>query len=271
MVILHKGSTLFYTQHGHGPEHLLLFHGFGQDHRAFDSWIEPLAHTHTLYLFDLYYHGQSTWPETDRPVQKEDWQAVIQTILDAHQVDHFSVAGYSLGARFALAAAETFAAKTRHIFLIAPDGIATNPWYALATSSAAGRILFNSMITRHKRFLSVAGYLQSLRLVHPNLVRFAAYQMSTEEKRSRVYASWVVFRALRFSLQALAARFNAHHISVTMVAGRHDPVIRAEGMPRFLKLLQRHHLEILDGGHHGLIARSLPFVQAALTPPPPVS
>jgi pimeloyl-ACP methyl ester carboxylesterase len=271
MFISYKDSTLFYTRQGHGPENMLLFHGFGQDHRAFDSWVAALANTHTLYIVDLYYHGQSTWPSPNTPLQKADWRAVVELLLAQHTLHRFSIAGYSIGARFALATAETFPERTSTVFLIAPDGIAGNAWYALATGSGPARRLFHSMIARHGRFLSAARALQLLRLVPANLVKFASFHMSTEARRARVYAAWVVFRRLSFSLRALATVFNAHRIGVVLIAGQHDPVIRGEGMLRFLRMLQHHYLATLDAGHSGLIARSLPLVQQPPIAPPPTS
>lgn len=271
MFIAYKGSTLFYTRQGHGPENMLLFHGFGQDHCAFDTWAAALVNTHTLYIVDLYYHGQSTWPSPNTPLQKADWRAILELLFAQHALDRFSIAGYSIGARFALATAEAFPERTVTVFLIAPDGITRNAWYALATGTTPTRQLFHSMIAHHGRFLSAAQALRSLRLVPPNLVKFASYHMSTEERRRRVYASWVVFRRLTFSLRALATILNGHRVGVVMVVGKHDPVIRAEGMPRFLRLVQRHHLVTLDAGHSGLVARSLPLVQQPPIAPPPTS
>jgi pimeloyl-ACP methyl ester carboxylesterase len=271
MFIHYKDSALFYTRQGHGPENMLLFHGFGQDHRAFDAWVAALANTHTLYIVDLYYHGQSTWPLPDRPLQKADWRAILELLLAQHALERFSLAGYSIGARFALAAAEAYPERIATVYLIAPDGITRNTWYALATGTAPARRLFQSMIAHHSRFLSAAQALRSLRLVPANLVKFASFHMSTEERRARVYASWVVFRALSFSLRGLASVFNTHRIGVVMIVGKHDPVIRAEGMPRFLRLLQHHHLATLDAGHSGLIARSLLLVQQPPIVPPPTS
>jgi pimeloyl-ACP methyl ester carboxylesterase len=271
MFIPYKGSALFYTRQGHGPENMLLFHGFGQDHHAFDTWTAALANTHTLYVVDLYYHGQSTWSSPDTPIQKADWRAILELFFAQHPLEHFAVAGYSIGARFALATAEAFPERTTTVFLIAPDGITGNTWYSLATGTAPARRLFYSMIAHHGRFLSAAQALRSMRLVPTNLVKFASYHMSTEERRHRVYAAWVVFRRLTFSLRALAAGLNAHRVGVVMIVGKHDPVIRAEGMPRFLRLVQRHHLATLDAGHSGLIARSLSLVQQPPIGPRPTS
>jgi pimeloyl-ACP methyl ester carboxylesterase len=271
MFISYKGSALFYTRQGHGPENMLLFHGFGQDHHAFDTWTAALANTHTLYIVDLYYHGQSTWSSPDTPIQKADWRAILELFFAQHPVERFSIAGYSIGARFALATAEAFPERTTTVFLIAPDGITGNTWYSLATGAPPARRLFYSMIAHPGRFLSAAQALRSMRLVPANLVKFASYHMSTEERRHRVYAAWVVFRRLTFSLRALAARLNAYRVGVVMIVGKHDPVIRAEGMPRFLRLVQRHHLATLDAGHSGLIARSLPLVQQPPIGPPPTS
>ena len=271
MFIPYKGSALFYTQVGHGPENMLLFHGFGQDHHAFDSWTTALANTHTLYIVDLYYHGQSSWSSPDTPIQKTDWRAILTLLFTQHPLERFSIAGYSIGARFALATVEAFPERTTTVFLIAPDGITGNTWYSLATGTAPTRQLFYSMIAHHGRFLSAAQVLRSMRLVPANLVKFASYHMSTEERRRRVYAAWIVFRRLTFSLRTLAVRLNTHRVGVVMIVGKHDPVIRAQGLRRFLRLIQYSHFATFDAGHSGLIARSLSFVQQPPIEPRPTS
>jgi len=65
-----EGATLVYRKSGSAKKTLLLFHGFGQDHTAFDA-IDTLNELYTCYSFDLFFHGQSTWANDDNPISKK--------------------------------------------------------------------------------------------------------------------------------------------------------------------------------------------------------
>lgn len=244
---------LYYVKTGHGDKTLLLFHGFGQDHSVFLPLVEQISHRYTCYIFDLYFHGKSHGMETDAPLEKNEWKTALQFILDENGVDNFSLLGYSLGAKFVLSSLESFPAKVKEIFLIAPDGIHINPWYKLATSTLLFRKLFKSMIYHHDRFMSIAKFANTVGLVDNGLLRFAENQMSTEEKRRRVYYSWVVLRNLKSDLKVIADLINKNSIELTIVVGKLDKVIPAVHMHRLLKHVPLHRFEIADATHRQLI------------------
>ncbi|MFZ6010488.1 MAG: alpha/beta fold hydrolase [Bacteroidota bacterium] len=239
---------------------MLVFHGFGQDYEAFNWFSKSLAEKYTLYIFDLYFHGKSVWAHNEQPLEKHDWKETVVSFLKCHNIDEFSLAGFSLGGKFALATLEAFPEKVMEIYLIAPDGIKTSFWHHLATYPLAFRSLFKSMILHHNRFLWLARALNKLSLVDKGLIRFSEHQMSTEEKRRRVYYSWVVFRHLKFSVQALAKVINHHHIDVTVIVGKYDKVILPKNMDSFQKRLHRSQLLILETGHNGLIDKAVEFI-----------
>jgi pimeloyl-ACP methyl ester carboxylesterase len=86
------------------------------------------------------------------------------------------------------------------------------------------------------------------------LIKFAELQMNTEEKRKRVYYSWVVFRHLTFDLISIAKLINDHSIALTVVVGKYDKVIRPENMNKLLRHIPRHRLIVLEVGHNNLIS-----------------
>jgi pimeloyl-ACP methyl ester carboxylesterase len=226
---------------------------------VFDFFATSLARQYTFYVFDLYFHGKSTWTAGEKTLTKEEWKEILSLFLRENDITGFSVAGFSLGGKFALATLEAFPEKTEGIFLIAPDGIKTSFWYSLATYPVIFRKFFRSMILHPNRFLSLATGLNKTGLVDQGLIRFAEYQMNTEEKRSRVYYSWVVFRQLRFDLDHIAGLINHHRIKLTLIVGKYDKVIAPENMNRLLKKIPTCRFEVLESGHTGLINQSLPY------------
>lgn len=238
----------------------MVFHGFGQDHTLYVPLLRSLSPAYTLYIVDLFFHGKSEWNAGERPLQKKVWKDIVEVLLRENNIASFSILGYSLGGKFAMATVESFPKQIRRVFLIAPDGIKTSFWYSLATYPTVLRKFFKSMIFRHDRFLWIAAKLNEFNLVEKGLIRFADYQMGTEARRKRVYYSWVVFRHLTFDVKKIARLINENNIALTMIVGKYDKVIRPQNMHRLLKHVRHFNLEVLESGHTGLIRESLPFV-----------
>ena len=253
----HKNATLAYQQSGNGTEPLLLFHGFGQNHSAFAPLFDSLTKYYTFYSFDLFFHGHSQWPFGERPLSKEFWHDMLSQFLLENKIGKFSLLGFSLGAKFALASFEAFPSRVNKVYLIAPDGIRTSTWYSLATYPIVLRALFKSMIARPGLFSSIAKMARTLNLIDKKVLRFGESQMQTEENRSRVYYSWVVFRHLHFDQRKLAALLNSNRVFVTILIGQFDTIITAENMQGFITKVPQATLQILSTGHNGLIKESV--------------
>jgi pimeloyl-ACP methyl ester carboxylesterase len=256
-----EGSKLHYVKAGEGKEILLFFHGFGQDHTIYIPLIQSLAGTYSLFIFDIFYHGRSTWAHGERPLDKVTWRKIFNIFLSKNGIDKFSLVGYSLGGKFALATLDSFPDKVSKIFLIAPDGIRENVWHRIATSSFIMRRFLKGMIGNYNWFETLANTVVKWKIADPGLARFADYQMGTEAKRKRVYFTWVVFRRLKFSIRSLAKIINDYKIETTLIVGKYDTVILPEHMKGFLKLLKNYKFEILESGHSGMIYQSLPFIK----------
>lgn len=266
--IRYKKSLLHYNMVGTGDRNIFVFHGFGQDHQAFQSVSESLADHCTLFVFDLYFHGKSQWGYDEKPLEKDEWKATVQILLDEYNIKRFSLAGFSLGAKFVLATAEAFPEQTEAIILLAPDGIKTSFWYSLATYPVAFRKLFKSMIHSPGRLARIIAALKWLALIDNGLLRFAEYQMNTPEKRERVYFSWVVFRRLKVDMKTIAGLINRYSIPFTLIIGKYDKVIKGKNMNRLLRRLKSYRLEILESGHNGLIRESAKYIRLAVEPEP---
>jgi len=251
-----QNSTLHYTTLGTGPKNLLMFHGFGQDNNSFHAFSKVLSEQYTAHIFDLYFHGQSHWGHGEATLEKSHWKETVKAFLQENKIENFTLAGYSLGGKFALATLEAFPEKTNGIILLAPDGIKTSFWYTLATYPIVVRKIFKRMIRQPSLFQSVARFLHSWRVVDKGVLKFAEFQMNSEEKRNRVYYSWVVFRHLNVDLTKVAALINQNKIPVTVIVGQYDKVIEPKRMESLLKKLHHYTFETPETGHTGLIAES---------------
>lgn len=217
---------------------------------------------YTAFAFDLFFHGASTW-QNSRPLTRRRWRELVAAFLQQQGIEKFSVLGFSMGARFALATARAFPTQVREVFLLAPDGLKLNPWYALAVYPWPTRWLFRQLTLRGSWFDRLAAFLQQRGWVHFSLLRFAQYQMNTPERRARVYFSWITFRRLMFSSRRMATLFNKHDIRVTLIVGIHDPVIPPSYVEEFARRLKHVTLHELECGHHNLISASAALLARA--------
>jgi len=252
--INYNNSNLFYYKFGIGQKHILLFHGFGQDHTTFDSWIEVLKNDYTIYAFDLFFHGESVWNE-NHPLEKDDWKKILSIFFEKENINEFEVGGFSLGGKFALATLEAFPNQTKKIILAAPDGIKVNFWYGLATYPVLMRGIFETVVSKPQLFFSLAKFLQSIRVIDNYLLRFVVLQMDTEQKRKQVYAVWILFRPLKFDMKEIAQLINERKIGLKIMIGKFDRVIPVKEMNRLLKYVPEGKLKIIDAGHNNLIEK----------------
>jgi pimeloyl-ACP methyl ester carboxylesterase len=248
---------LNYVKTGSGQNTILMFHGYGQDHTIFNKYDDD---TYTFYHIDLFFHGQSIWDKDEQPLEKSEWKKLIDKILTENNINSFTVLGFSMGGKFAMATLEAFPERVNEIILLAPDGIKTSYWYSLATYPIAFRKFFRSMISNHKRFLAIASGAKRLGLIDKGVLRFVETQMDSEEKRKRVYFSWVVFRHLKFDIDHIAELINKHKIKLRLFVGRYDKIITAGNMTRLTSKVKDAQFEIVEAGHNSLINKVIDYL-----------
>ncbi|MCB2409652.1 alpha/beta fold hydrolase [Hymenobacter lucidus] len=246
-------TLLHFRKYGTGPRVVLAFHGYGQSEGHWRGMAAVLGPDVTLYAFDLFYHGSSKLAKADSPLTKKRLGELLGEFLAEQNIEKFGLLAFSMGAKFALTAVEQFQTRVEKVWLIAPDGIKTQFWYALATYPPWMRGVLGRAVLRPQRLLRFIDGLAQRRLVDSGLVRFAQWQLDSREKRLRVYRSWVGFRNLVFNTRQLASLLNRHVTPVTFFLGRHDRVIPHAGLQEFIASLRHAHTVLLEAGHAGLI------------------
>jgi hypothetical protein len=113
------------------------------------------------------------------------------------------------------------------------------------------------MISKPERFHSITRFAHAIGLIDKSLMRFVESQMNTEEKRNRVYLSWVVFRHLHFDMSSIAHIINTNKIHSTLVVGNFDKIITVKSMNSLLLKLDKPNLVILQTGHNEILSRWL--------------
>lgn len=249
------GHTLHFHKTGTGKTVVLWFHGFGQNHLAFNKIIEPDQQEFTHYIFDLFYHGNSVWA-SNTPIKKHTWKELIQRFLDENGITQFHVVAFSIGCRFGVTIAEQFPNQVQTLTLLAPDGIQFRFWYALVTYPYLSRKLFHRIVTKPALWNRLLSVLEFTRIIDRKLLRFAQRQMDSEQKRSQVYNSWVNFRHLKSHATKLGQLANHYKMHITLVAGTRDKIVPATLVQKLQYRMPQLHYHSLNANHNELIGMS---------------
>lgn len=244
---------MYYQVYGSGEHVVLAFHGYGQDHAHFSTIAGVLQPRVQLIAFDLFFHGRSVLHKKDMPLQKEFLARLLRTFLAQHQIKQFSLMAFSMGGKFALAILEYFPDQINRVLLVAPDGISTSFWYNVASYPGWLQGLFKRTVVRPARFFQFIDWLDKKRLVDSGLVKFAAWQMNSPQKRLRVYKSWVGFRPLTFDIRKIVRLLNSRQIQFTLILGEYDQVISGKRLQVFARSLQYGEVVVLKTGHTFLL------------------
>mgnify|MGYP006266987447 CR=1 FL=1 len=246
----YEDENLHYITVGQGAEALIAFHGFGQDLQLFHRLAEKISERFTIYLFDVYYHGNSTRPEI--PLTKDQWKATLSSFLSSKKIDRFSILSYSLGGRFGIAAAYEFAERVNELFLIAPDAIITSIWYRFSTSFGFKR-LFKYLMKNPGSFQRLLNFMERYKLVNRTLIQFARKELGPKENRIKVYRCWIYFKELKYPTEDLVKRFNRHNIRIHLLLGSKDRIITPEEVREKWQHIRSIDYKIIPAKHHELV------------------
>lgn len=250
------GPTLAYRSYGHGPAQVLAFHGFGRTGEDFHILAGPLGDRCTIHTFDLHFHGHSPgYPErADRPFAPQELASFFTAFLDHLGAPKAGLIGYSLGGRIALCLLEQMPGRIDRVFLAAPDGLKTRPWYRGLACSSIGRRLYKRFVVNPTVTHAIIHGLRSVRLMNERMHRFLIGQTDSRAKRQLVHDVWLSYRRIEPDLARVAENAVEQGIPVHLFFGTHDRVIR----PALGENLRRHAQEWIT-------QQELPFGHVLLT------
>lgn len=237
---------------GTGTEIMLLFHGFGQTGEAFHDWYNALAPTHTLYAFDLFFHGESDQKET--PVTVTYWGQLIEAFSNQQQINQFHLAGFSLGGRFVNATIIRIPDRIKSITYVAPDGFYESPWQTLALTF---RPIFRYLMEHPEALLKMADAAEKYRLSSPSLVNFAKRELKDIENRIRVYRSWIFLKPMIRNHKQVTQSIDDHDLKCTLVLGSKDHIIPPKKVIPKFKSVAGVTICVIEKRHHEMIGAAL--------------
>ena len=231
----------------------------GQDFSCFQKFAQTFENQYTTYLFDLPFHGKS---EVDEPIiTKGIWKQYLSKFLQENNIQNFSVIGFSMGGRFALATIEAFSDSIENAILLAPDGITEDPFYYGATRFGFTRNLFKKILKNNHKFHGFAGLLSRMGIVHESVLKFAKMMVDTPKKQEQLYKSWVGFRTLRFDVKKLAQLVNNQGINVQVFMGKYDKLLPIHNVYPLTKYLKNVELIMLESTHGRLVDKTTEYLK----------
>ncbi|MEP0984196.1 alpha/beta hydrolase [Ekhidna sp.] len=251
MTCIQKDSgQLNYFKYGGGDNALLAFHGFGQNNEIFKGWVKEVGQEYTIYSFDLFYHGISQ--RKNEKLSKEEWKSYLESFLIQEKINSFSILGFSLGGRFAIASALALPERTKEITLIAPDGVFLTIWFKLATNPSI-KWIFKYVMLQPNLLEKLMVFNDKYRIVSPYLGDFVRKELGGHANRKRVYISWNNFKSLGYSKKQLSKLFQEQTFERRIILGSRDHIIKPEKILPIIQTMGAFKVEVLPLKHHQLI------------------
>ena len=261
--VRHAAGKLAYRRFGSGSEVWIFFHGFGQCHQDMLTF-DKLRTPNQRFLFvDLIYHGQSSWNTSEKDLKKEEWKAILLSLLQKESIDTFHLVGYSMGGKFALLSYELLPERISSLSLLAPDGIKTGLWYSMSNYPSGIHPLFKQVVFRPKRFFTLVDGLKTAGLLQKSLVKFVKTQLETRSKRAQAYLVWKVLGGLHLQLGIVIRQLRQRPIPVTLVLGEFDRMVSPKNLERFTAKVPQLRLLQLPVGHGQLIEATVSYLHQA--------
>ncbi|MCD6065163.1 MAG: alpha/beta hydrolase fold protein [Flavipsychrobacter sp.] len=256
-------ERLHYLGMGSGQKLLLAFHGYNNTAQIFQPFASYLGNEYTIISVDLPHHGKSEWPELRR-FDVPQLRQLVTLLMEEHGVSKLSLMGYSMGGRVCLKTVELMPAYIDKVLLIAPDGLAFNPFYYFLTRTAVGSAIFRRFLTDPQRYMRLIEFARRRKWLDESRYKFAMQYLQTESARNFLLRVWPGMSQLIPDSRRLQAAIQKHQVPVHIFMGNYDRIIPVPLAKKFKKELETVQLHILDKGHRVFDAETLPDMAKCL-------
>jgi len=253
---------LAYQKHGVGKNITLLFHGFGQNMKAYEPFLELIKVDDCFLVFDMFYHGHSSWKSVDQKLTKAIWRKILLQLMKKEGFEKFNLIGYSMGGKFCLVSYELFPCHVNSLLLMAPDGIKTGFWYNMATFPGFLNKLFKRVIFHPERFFRIMDFLHRMGILQNSLIKFVKSQMQTRTMRAQIYFTWNVFKPLKPNLKQISYFLNSNQTPFTLFTGEYDKMVTFKNLSEFSSKISHANNIELSCGHNALIEETAGYLKA---------
>jgi pimeloyl-ACP methyl ester carboxylesterase len=237
---------------GTGIKKMISFHGFGQS--GFDYL--PLSEAmpeYTFFSIELPFHGMSHISDAQQPISSAQVIELMENLMVEEDISIVSLCGFSIGAKFLFPIIENLHRFIDQVFFLAPEGISSNFWYRLATSTKMARGIFFRLVHNQKAMRKLVGLAVGLKIISGKVGMFATRALAANGKGRLVYDTWCSLRFLKLHHDKAALVINSSGIKVVFAYGSEDHIIRKNTMLPLYRRINKSEVLDLSCGHHDLI------------------
>ena len=217
-----KNSVIHYYKFGHGPRTLFCLHGYGREAKDFLFLEKHIENKYVAYAIDLPFHGETKWKEKLLFTDKDLLQ-IFELVCG--NTNKFSLLGYSMGGRVVLHLLSTCPQRIHNVALLAPDGLHVNFWYALATRTTVGNLLFRKTIAGPGWLFQIVARGGRLNVYNRSILKMVRQYLHTPNQRILLYRRWTTMRRFRPAVNKIKRHSTRYKIPVSILFGASDYVI----------------------------------------------
>ncbi len=231
-----------------GNKVLVAFHGYGQDASAFQEFIPLLKSEYTILSFDLPYHGLSSWVDGS-VLDPQQFESVLNSILDRYEVTKLSVMGFSIGAMLCMKAITLLTNKIDRVLLMAPEGLKPNKLYYFLTRTVLGKKLFAHAMLHPQPYLDFSNWLARNKMLNRSQHHLAIHYLKDDEKCKQLLNGWPALSLLIPDQYKLRKYILASQLPITIYMGEFDRIITPKIAEMWCEGLPSAQLHIIPKGH----------------------
>jgi len=253
----HTSHNIDFRQHqvhflkfGNGKEKLVALHGYGDNAELYLNIASVLAKKYTVYALDLPYHGQTKWNETDS-FSPDDLAELIETLCESEQIKRFSLMGYSMGGKIAIALIPSFAKRLNSFLLIASSGLKMPFFYSMIENAPVWLIKkSHHWIDEPKTLFFLLKTARQLQLISPFVHRFTRRLTNSNIRRQRLFNIWLILRYFNGNAKETQRFLNRFGVKTLLFFGKKDDIAPPSAAQHFAKKLDKCSLYMINANHN---------------------
>jgi len=206
---------------------MLCFHGFGMHGKQFRELEPELGNKYTFWGFDLFFHKATKLKDQSLEtvktgLTKRELANLILDFCNAHNINRFSVIGYSMGTHYATTIAEELPEMINEYIVAAPSSIKPGNIIRFFSRSKFGNKIIEKVSLSKDAMVKLLNMCKRARFIDAEGHAILLKEIETHELRFNLYASLTYLRFLTTDETKLVTALNNHPIRSIFIFGQRD-------------------------------------------------
>ncbi len=216
-------SSISYLRLGLGNRLLICFHGFGDHAVIWRNLEKKMGDKFTLIAIDLPFHGHTDWQQ--KTMQITDFEEIIHKILAIENVERFSLAGFSFGARIVAKLLVSKADLIDTAFLFSPDGFGTKGLKMATLIPIFVRRFVQFLFKRPAVFVQIIEWLFKKKWIAKSVHWFFSQNIGHSQRRKRLFFYWLSLNGFEVKLPIFKKKLIESGIPTHIFLGNLDDIV----------------------------------------------